>query len=262
MYNLDGLTEIQSASGYLPAIVQQNVNVRTSPNRSSNKLGLLAGGTTVQAEFSLDSDWAKVYFDNQNAYIHKSALIKQQYKADIHYSIKSNESAVFSMSGWHYPHLPGSYFLNYQSNKFGHASFGPLAGSGISEIDTKLFKIKHPDTNAYLITTHISGSRSYYTSYLAIVNKLKLTVFQLPTHTTTDQINYSIEDGRLAFTGKSFHSCCDYDALTANINLETLSYTATQQTYTLNDSGETKAPAPENIPLTINEIKLAKSTGL
>ncbi|WP_152960574.1 SH3 domain-containing protein [Pseudoalteromonas porphyrae] len=74
MYNLDGLTEIQSASGYLPAIVQQNVNVRTSPNRSSNKLGLLAGGTTVQAEFSLDSDWAKVYFDNQNAYIYPSHL--------------------------------------------------------------------------------------------------------------------------------------------------------------------------------------------
>jgi len=262
MHNLDVLIEVKEASGFLPAIVQQNVNVRISPNKKSKKIGLIRGGVTIRAEFLLGSEWAKVSFNSEDAFIHKSALIKQQYKADMNYSIKNKESSVFSMSGWHYSHLPGSYFLNYQSNKYGQASFGPIGGSSYESIHTKLFKIKSSDSNAYLATTHVSGNRTYYTSYLAIPEKEQLIVVQLPTHTSTDEMNYNVKDNHVIFTGKAFSSCCEYRYFELMINLKDLTYSGNIYDYKIKTNKELKRSAPKPIELIVSKIKLNRFSGV
>jgi len=258
-----GFIEIRDASGYLPAIIESNVNVRRRPNQKSEKIGLLKGGETIQAKFLLESDWAKIVFKSQEAYVHKSALIKQLYKADIaSYSYDDRESSVFSMAGWHGSYLPGSYFLTYQSNKFGYANFGPIEGSSYSGIDTKLFKIKSTETNAYLAISHRGGNRVIYLPYLAVVDDEQLTVFQLPSHNEGNPegvFNYVLDEDYFVYSSYDYWNCCTYYRYEVKIDLRDLTFSGTRY---LHDEDDITKTINEPIELIVNKIKLNKTKGL
>jgi hypothetical protein len=246
------LIEIKEASGYLPAIVRSNVNIRSKPSKSASKLGLLHGGTAIRAEFLTNSDWAKVLVNGEDAYIHKSALIKHVYKADIKYHQDDSNSTVFSMSGWHYSQLPGSYFLTYHSNLFGHATFGPIRGDGYGSIKSHLYKLDYDKRDIYLATGHGSGTRSYYTPYLAIPKKSDLLVFVLPYFTSNESNKLSIKGDTLIYEGKSFYNCCEFEQFSLKFDLKNLSY-----------SGETfhyKNRGSETDSALVKEIKVLNLT--
>jgi hypothetical protein len=253
------LIEIKEASGSLPAIVQSNVNVRAIPSKDGKKLGLLEGGKSIRAEFLTDSDWARIQFKGINAYIHQSALIKQIYKADINYALNSTNSTVFSMSGWHYSYLPGSYFLNYQSSQYGHASFGPINGSGYTSIGSYLYKLDYEKRDMYIATGHASGNRTYYTPYLAIPTETELRVFILPTFSSNDSNSLSIKGNTLIYEGKSFSSCCDYETFKLTFNLDDLSYKGSESYYDRNSQAENPLLESRELKLVVKTISLVKS---
>ncbi|RJE77539.1 hypothetical protein BGP78_00615 [Pseudoalteromonas sp. MSK9-3] len=232
------LIEIKSASGYLPAVVQINVNVRALPDKKAKKLGLLEGGKSIRAELLTGSEWARIEFKGFEAYVHQSALIVQSYKADINYSIKSNNSTVISMSGWHYSYLPGSYFLNYQSSLHGQASFGPISGSGLASIKSHFYKLRYVKRDIYLATSHESGNRTYYTAYLVIPTKKSLRVFQLPTFTKHDHNSLSIDGDILFFKGLAYNSCCEREQFDLTFNLSDFTYKYINYTVNSSDSVE------------------------
>lgn len=251
---LDDFIEIKPASGTLPAIVQQNVNVREAPNKNGKKLGLLSGGETISAEFFLESEWAKIQFENKEAFVHTSALIKLLYSADISHSTENDFSSVFSMSGWHYSFLPGSYFITFQNNKFGSASYGPLNGSGYTSIESKLYKLKYSKRDIYFTTTHSSGNRTYYSPYLAIPDIKELIIIPLPSITEAQGNKISLSGDTLSIYGKSFDSCCSFESYELKIDLTQLNYVATQSSY--NKDGSQGSTAPKSINLEIKRIQL------
>ncbi|TMO28059.1 MULTISPECIES: SH3 domain-containing protein [Pseudoalteromonas] len=255
----NALIEIKEASGFLPAIVQSNVNIRSKPSKEGKKLGLLQGGRSIRAEFLIDSDWARIQFNGDRAYVHQSALIKQLYKADIGYSMNSNNSTVFSMSGWHYSYLPGSYFLNYQSSLHGQASYGPINGSGYASIGSHLYKVDYAKRDIYLATGHESGNRTYYTPYLAIPTKTELQVFVLPTFTSSDSNSLLVDGDTLIYEGKSYSSCCDYESFKLRFNLEDLSYEGTQLYYDSDSQMDTAPLEKRTLSLVVKKIPLVKS---
>lgn len=255
----NALIEIKEASGFLPAIVQSNVNIRSKPAQTGKKLGLLQGGKSIRAEFLTDSDWARIQFNGDEAYVHQSALIKQLYKADIGYSMNGNNSTVFSMSGWHYSYLPGSYFLNYQSNIYGQASYGPIAGNGFASIGSHLYKVDYAKRDIYLATGHDSGNRTYYTPYLAIPTETELQVFILPTFTSNDSNSLFLEDNNLIYEGKSFSSCCDYEQFELRLNLEDLSYEGAEFYYDSNSQIDNPPLEKRELSVIVKKIPLTKS---
>lgn len=255
----NALIEIKEASGFLPAIVQSNVNIRSKPSKDGKKLGLLHGGKSIRAEFLIDSDWARIQLNGDSAYVHQSALIKQLYKADIGYSIHSKNSTVFSMSGWHYSYLPGSYFLNYQSSLHGQASYGPINGSGYTSIGSHLYKIDYAKRDIYLATGHDSGNRTYYTPYLAIPTESELLVFVLPTFTSNDSNSLVIEDDTLIYEGKSFSSCCDYEKFKLRFNLNNLSYEGKEFYYDHDSQLENSQLENRELNLVVKKVPLVKS---
>ncbi|MBU2880467.1 SH3 domain-containing protein [Psychrosphaera sp. B3R10] len=261
----DALIEIKEASGFLPAIVQSNVNIRSKPSTDGKKLGLLQGGKSIRAEFLTDSDWARINFRgdgsyaSQDAYVHKSALIKQVYKADINYEMNSNNSTVFAMSGWHYSYLPGSYFLSYQSNKYGIATFGPIDGSGYAAIGSYLYKVDYDKRDVYLATGHDSGNRTYYTPYLAFPTEKELVVYQLPTFTSNDSNSLSIDGDTLIYEGKSYSSCCDYEKFELRFNLADLSYEGSEYYYDRDSENENPPLERGKLQLYLKKIPMEKS---
>lgn len=255
----NALIEIKEASGFLPAIVQSNVNIRSKPSKDGNKLGLLQGGRSIRAEFLIDSDWARIQLNGDSAYVHQSALIKQLYKADIGYSMNSNNSTVFSMSGWHYSYLPGSYFLNYQSSLHGQASYGPINGSGYASIGSHLYKVDYAKRDIYLATEHESGNRTYYTLYLAIPTETELQVFVLPTFTSNDSNTLLVEGNTLIYEGKSFSSCCDYEQFKLKLNLEDLTYEGTEFYYDRDSQIEDPQLEMRELNLVVKTVPLVKS---
>lgn len=255
----DVLIEINAAEGFLPAIVQSNVNVRSKPSKNAQKVGLLQGGQSIRAEFLIDSEWARIQWKEDIAYVHRSALIKQLYKADINYSMGSDNSSVFSMSGWHFSYLPGSYYLHYQSNLYGSASYGPIDGSGYASIESHLYKIDYSKRDIYLATGHDSGNRTYYTPYLAIPTETELQVFRLPTFTSNDSNSLTVEGDTLIYKGKSFSSCCDYEQFELSINLDTLSIEGTKLYYDRDSQIENPKLEKRKLNLKVKKIPLVKS---
>lgn len=254
----DSLIEIKEASGFLPAIVRLNANVRARPSTDANKLGLLQGGKSIRAEFLTDSNWARIQMNGRDAYVHQSSLIKHSYKADISYSMKSNNSTVFAMSGWHYSYLPGSYFLTYQSNLYGHASYGPIQGDGNASIGSFLYKVEYDKRDIYLATGHASGNRTYYTPYLAIPTKTALQIIVLPTFTSNDENSLVIDGDTLLYEGKSFSNCCDYENFELKLNLDDLSYKGSEFFYDLQDQSKTPALKHRELQLQVKRIPLVK----
>ncbi|TMP42355.1 hypothetical protein CWB96_21500 [Pseudoalteromonas citrea] len=253
------LIEIKSASGYLPAIVQINVNVRASPDRKAKKLGILEGGKSIRAEFLTGSEWARIEFKGFEAYVHQSALIAQSYKADINYSIKSNNSTVISMSGWHYSYLPGSYFLTYQSSLHGQASFGPISGSGLASIKSHFYKLHYVKRDVYLATSHESGNRTYYTPYLVIPTKKSLWVFQLPAFTKHDHNSLSVDGDTLIFKGQVYNSCCEYEQFDLAFNLSDFTYKYFKYAVNSSDSLDVDSAASRELELTFKNLPLRKN---
>jgi hypothetical protein len=249
---LNDFIKIESAAGILPAIVRQNANVRAQPSSDSLKLGLLEGGSTISAEFLLDSEWAKISYKSQDGYVHTSALIRQLYRADIEHSTADGMSGVFSMSGWHYPYLPGSYFINYHNNKYGHAAYGPLNGSGYDSIESNLYKLKYTKRNVYFTTAHSSGNRVYYSPYLIIPNEKELVVYELPAFTQVEENRIDLKGEKLFLTVRSYENCCVYVNYDIEVDLQSLEYLANGYRYDTDANNGVK----EAVPVSVNIKRL------
>ena len=52
-----------------------NLNVRSEPSTSGNKLGLLPAGTIVDYVEDYDSEWAVINYDGTQAYVSKQFLV-------------------------------------------------------------------------------------------------------------------------------------------------------------------------------------------
>ncbi|MDA7551581.1 hypothetical protein N8760_07185 [Rhodobacteraceae bacterium] len=220
----DSLIEIKGASGFLPAIVRSNVNIRSKPSIDGKKLGLMPGGNSIRAKFLVDSEWAQIEFNGAEAFIHQSALIKQLYKADINYSAEN--STVFSMSGWHDYLLTGNYFLNYQSSLHGQASFGPLKNnSPARNIANELYKLDYPKKDIYLATSHSQGNRTYTHLYLAIPRIHDLLVFRLPSFSQSPLNSLSLVGDILVYKGGDWANPVEQFVL--EFNLSDLTYEGT-----------------------------------
>ena len=125
--NMDKFTLVPFSTYNVSAIIRRNVVLREKAKKSSNKLGVLAGGAVVRANSDLEKEWVKVQHGKLTGFIMSKYLIPTLIAHDVFY--KGFDAAnihTISLIGHSFYFGPGSFYLNYQDHQHGIASYGPI----------------------------------------------------------------------------------------------------------------------------------------